>query len=277
MKRISKWHYLVIATMPLGVFLGLTYGPIGLIVVLAMNVFICHLCPDTLLFLKAPDSVNRLSGRQFYKASITVESVFGLTFFIFPIILGITVWIFQPSQIANLILKLSWADVFNDSVRLTVAYIADPAVLPIGVDEQMSNSLAKMKSFHPQFSLYMIIFKLAAYIYLPILTAWSTFDRTRAARAGYEFRVSKKSSRLNAFPFAVGALVFLVAFNYYASLPSLYIENWHPRMLMEIASLFVGLSWLLVLGFFDQLIARRRTFSTQHPSAYEKYLESKVV
>ncbi len=267
MKRISIWYYLVTTTILLGVFLSLVFGPAGLIAVLAINLYVCHLSPDSFLFLKAPDSVDRHSGKQFYKASRTVGYVMGLTFFIFPITLAIIVLALQPPQTANFILMSSWTGTLNDGVRLTLGYIADPTSLPIDADEKTSQTFANMRAIHTKSYLYIIAFKQAAYIFIPIITALSTFDRTRAARSGYEFRVSRNKSSLSVLPISIGALAYLAALNYYASMSFIDSESFHSfrggmhRFMGTVAiSSVVGLCWLFILEFFDTLISRPRTF-----------------
>jgi len=66
MRHLTAWHYLVMVTIPLGMFLSLRFGLLGLVLFTAINLLTCYYCPDRILFGK------EIPKRHVYELNIDV-------------------------------------------------------------------------------------------------------------------------------------------------------------------------------------------------------------
>ena len=121
MRNLSNWHYLAILTVPFGIILGFQFGIMGLLAFSILNLFICHKCPDSFLFQKAPDSLNRLSGKQFYKAERTYINLQS-TILLLSLLFGVLVWTQPSEKLARLIIKLSPLASLNNNIEIALNY-----------------------------------------------------------------------------------------------------------------------------------------------------------
>jgi len=283
MKQLTSWHYLAILSAPFGILLSLLYASYGLLIFTLFNLVICYYCPDSFLFKKSPDGISQFSGKQFYKGGKSSSQLYLSTFLVIPLTTTILILAFSPKEIANFILGLSWLGVVNEDVVKAASYIIEGPVAVPNVDVQTLKELGVMRQDYPKRSLAIIVYRLIAYCFLPILITLSTFDRTREARSTFNFRNEKPAS-LSKRILGIGiALVILIGANYLcsAAYKTAYLTSNSALYYVDVAILvppvFIIISWMFVLGVADQFISRPQTYFVKHPSAYELYLESKKV
>ena len=273
MRQLTGWHYLAIATIPLGIFLSLRFGLPGLALFTAINLLLCSYCPDTLLFQKRPDSVHRLSRKQFYTGELTINAVVVLSLLIIPVISIAIVWIYSPLDIAKFVLQWPSFEVVNDNVKLTLSSLADSSIQDSDLRHGTQKNIEEMQKYYTKSSLYAIVYRLTIYLFLPIMIAVSTFDRTRAARSGHEFSNSQKISM---FERLIGVGIVLGLFllvDYSCSTPYFWLFNSKASILNVILPFSLGFSFLALLIALDGLFAKPQTFRTEHATDYELYLE----
>ena len=289
MRTLGAWHYLAICSIPLGIFLSLRFGLYGLISFAILNLVICHFCPDSYLFQKPPDSVNRLSGKQFYKGDAgAFQLLFSIVIFV-PIITAFIVIAFSPKEVANFILKMAWLDVVNDNVIIATSYMVDSSSFPKDSDAQLLKALEIMQKDYPRLSLGIIIYRLLAYCFLPVLIAISTFERTRSARSSHNTRKAKPVNFAAHFLFPAIAIVIFLNANYWCSaayelvsfvnyiieFPSGYCYFVAYIIILPATLFSIMLCAKLLVGIGDHVISRPQSYFVKHPSAHELYLQSK--
>ena len=281
MRNLSNWHYLAILTVPFGIILGFQFGIMGLLAFSILNLFICHKCPDSFLFQKAPDSLNRLSGKQFYKAERTYIYLQS-TILLLSLLFGVLVWTQPSEKLARLIIKLSPLASLNNNIEIALNYFVAPSSLSTNHPNDIQQGLDFMRQSNPRLAIYAIIFHLAAYFYLPIMIAFSTFDRTRAARASFQYRQTHNSKHPNRWMIFVFIFSLLIGAYILTSKPFIhpdyFINAWVKSLhaiLILMSPWVMAFGWMVFLTEADGFISRPHTFFTKHPSAYDLYLESK--
>ena len=106
MRELSAWHYLVILTVPCGIFVSLRFGVLGLSIFTLINLAISYFIPDGILNERHSGSVQQEISHPLENPNKTQEATFGLALGL-PIISLILVWVFSPEVIAAFLLKLS--------------------------------------------------------------------------------------------------------------------------------------------------------------------------
>ena len=281
MKQLTSWHYLAILSVPTGIYLSLVYGSYGLLVFSIFNLVICYSCPDTFLFKKAPDGVSQFSGKQFYKGGKSFSQLYVSTFLVIPLTTTILILAFSTKEIANFILGLSRLDVVNEDVVKAATYIIEGPVAVPNIDVQTLKELEVMRQDYPKRSLAIIVYRLISYCFLPVLIAFSTFDRTREARSTFNFRNEKPASRSKRILGIGIAFIILIGSNYLcsAAYKTAYLTSnsvlFYDDFAILVPPVFIILSWMILLGVGDRLISRPQSYFATHPSTYELYVQSK--
>jgi len=126
MRHLSKWHYIVIMTVPFGVFLSMQFSLIGLIVFSGLNLAICFRCRDAILLEKTPVLTNQRLGISLKEPPNKFSLITVWALFVLPLLISLGfVWAYSAEQIAGFILRWKWLGIVNQNVHMVTTYMAD--------------------------------------------------------------------------------------------------------------------------------------------------------
>lgn len=276
MKQLTSWHYLALLSLPLGIYLSLQFGLLGLALFTVINLTLCHFCPDSFLFQKRPDAVHRFSKKQFYSGRDS-GLFFSSLMILVPVVATIIVWVFSPQELSKTMLNWSDLGVVNDYLKMTLFYIVEPSAVAPHLTEQMLADLESMIRYHLRLSLYAAVCRLLLYIALPIAIVFSTFDRTRAARSSHAFGVPKKPSQLERLAIITVCLSLFFWLDFRCSTPYAVANQSRGTTLLAIMPTLQTSAFWFALLFLGQLFSRPQSCQYEHATDHELYLERRHV
>lgn len=268
MKQSYKWHYLVIMTVPLGVFLSMRFGFLGLVLFSILNLAICFRCLDTNLPEKKWPRDYQLKGKKLNTPSSTNAQVVAWALLISPIVLSIGfTWFFPPQEIARFILEWDWLGVINQNNKIAAAYMVDTSVIDLNISDSNLRGLEEMRGRYPRVSMFAIISRIMVYLFLPIFIALTTFSRAQELRAKPISTQSGHNELFKAFKnFEIGGLAMLlfIIFSYLCSAPyfMLDLNSFYIPLTHIIMPFLLPVIWVLGLSKFDNIIVRLHTYFT---------------
>jgi len=271
MRELSAWHYLVIMTVPFGIFLSLRFGILGLSVFSLFNLAICYFCPDDVLQRNNTISANHKKPHLLENPYKTQEATYGLTL-ILPIISLILVWIFSPEAIATFVLQYNWVDIVNDNIQMRAKLIVDPQGMDLNAGNHTLQRLDRMQDFPPRLLMYEILNRIMIFFFLPLLIALSTFERTqdKRIRALYEPTHPQGLLLINPFRAAIGFFLLFIGFNYFLGISVEVVADYQSRLnhnywdihvflFLVLGPLVMLICWMGLFIFPDSLLAIIRT------------------
>lgn len=272
MRQLTSWHYLALLSLPLGIYLGLQFGLLGLALFTVMNLTLCHFCPDSFLFQKRPDAVHRFSKKQFYSGRNS-GLVFSSLALLSPLVAMLIVWVFPLRDIAGFI--LSWADygIINENMETTAAYISDASLVTENVSASTLERLEYMNKRFPGAAIYTVLSLIIIQLCAPIVITTTTFDRIRAARSGHTFRASRKIPVLKYLLFSLIFLALSAWTFYLCSAPYTIFRNSRGIMALIVAPTMVSFTLWGALLILDNFISRPQSCQYEHATDHELYLE----
>lgn len=268
MKYLSLWHYLVMMTVPFGIFLSLRFGLLGLIVFSVINLVICYFCPDNILPRPPPDKAGEALRTPSVQAEGTLVATYLLALIILPLISTVVVWTYSPQDVAAFILDWAWLGIINENVQMTTAYMVDATVIDANISDHALLNLKRMREVLPRLSMYVITYGIMVYFFLPALIALTTFDRTqdKRRRAIYEVTHPEGLRLLKLLRASILCFILFVGVGYVCTTPvamlfevSYQLSSADRAIGLIIITMTMPFCWMVVLLFADSFLAIVRT------------------
>jgi len=241
MRHLSKWHYIVIMTVPFGVFLSMQFSLIGLIVFSGLNLAICFRCRDAILLEKTPVLTNQRLGISLKEPPNKFSLITVWALFVLPLLISLGfVWAYSAEQIAEFILRWKWLGIVNQNVHMVTTYMADTSSFNVNLGDGDLRKLDRMKDYYPRLSMFIVLSRLMVYFFLPVLIVITTFDRARDIKAT-----------------SLG--------NYLCSAPYILLfdhANGYEVVFLIIMVIGLSVSWITMLTQCDHIIAKLQFYAT---------------
>jgi len=232
----------MVCTIPLGIWLSVQFGMVGLAAHSILCLIIGYNCPDTVLFQKPPDDVNRHTGKQYYKGVSKDFVVF--------------------------ISRFSRTEIVNDNMLMTTNYLAFGSADGFEISDKTYEKLDNMRKYFPRFCLYAVVSRLIIYIWLPILIAISVFDHSRISRNDYDFRRFRQKPAVSHLKQLAGISIvfpFIYWLDYVCASPFILADLKRGQFGLIIGPSALVMLWMGLLLAASQIISKPQTWSMEHP------------
>jgi len=266
MRHLSKWHYIVIMTVPFGVFLSMQFSLIGLIVFSGLNLAICFRCRDAILLEKTPVLTNQRLGISLKEPPNKFSLITVWALFVLPLLISLGfVWAYSAEQIAGFILRWKWLGIVNQNVHMVTTYMADTSSFNVNLGDGDLRKLDRMKDYYPRLSMFVVLSRLMVYFFLPVLIVITTFDRARDIKATNMIVKSVNDTIFKRIEFAVLLFLLFCLGNYLCSAPYILLfdhANGYEVVFLIIMVIGLSVSWITMLTQCDHIIAKLQFYAT---------------
>ena len=258
----------MVCTIPLGIWLSVQFGMVGLAAHSILCLIIGYNCPDTVLFQKPPDDVNRHTGKQYYKGVSSGVLISFIALIGMPITVGIIIWTVSLQDFVVFISRFSRTEIVNDNMLMTTNYLAFGSADGFEISDKTYEKLDNMRKYFPRFCLYAVVSRLIIYIWLPILIAISVFDHSRISRNDYDFRRFRQKPAVSHLKQLAGISIvfpFIYWLDYVCASPFILADLKRGQFGLIIGPSALVMLWMGLLLAASQIISKPQTWSMEHP------------